>query len=182
MDLVILASYNLLPRYLIHESKRMMLLATQPGVSVKQVIDNTGLLAAGQNSGNYMVRAMDVSENVFGEAFIIIEGTTNVEHFSAPIADAYSLQPNFPNPFNPSTTLNFDIPDINSEDVSVSLKIYNSLGQLVSILYQGKIAPGSYHTEWDASTQDGVKLPSGIYYAVLKARFFTQTIKMVYIR
>ena len=94
----------------------------------------------------------------------------------------YKLHQNFPNPFNPSTTLNFDIPDIHAENVSVSLNIYNSLGQLVSILYQGKIAPGSYHTEWDASTQDGLKLPSGIYYAVLKARFFTQTIKMVYIR
>jgi hypothetical protein len=94
---------------------------------------------------------------------------------------SYRLYQNFPNPFNPRTTLYFDIPDIQAESMTVSLNIYNAVGQLVSVLYQGKIAPGNYSTEWDVTNQSGVKLSSGIYYAVLKAKYFTQTIKMVFI-
>ena len=95
---------------------------------------------------------------------------------------AFALQPNYPNPFNPSTTLSFDVPQLTSGNVDATLYIYNSLGQQVKVLYQGKIAAGNYKVEWDGTNESGSALPSGIYYATLRADYFTKTIKMMYMK
>jgi len=94
----------------------------------------------------------------------------------------FALQPNYPNPFNPNTTLSFDIPQLTSGNVDATLYIYNSLGQQVKVLYQGKIAAGNYKVEWDGTNESGSALPSGIYYATLRADYFTKTIKMMYMK
>lgn len=82
----------------------------------------------------------------------------------------YKLEQNYPNPFNPTTVINYSIP----KDGFVSMKIYNSLGQVVATLYQGFQKEGSYQTSFDAS-----KLSSGIYLYQLQANGFTQTKKMI---
>ena len=94
----------------------------------------------------------------------------------------FALQQNYPNPFNPNTTLSFDIPQLSSGNVDATLYIYNSLGQQVKVLYQGKIAAGIYTVEWDGTNESGLPLPSGIYYAILKADYFVKTIKMMYLK
>jgi hypothetical protein len=82
----------------------------------------------------------------------------------------YSLNQNYPNPFNPSTIIKFEIP----EPTSVSVKIFNYSGKEVAILVNEKLGSGSYEKEWNAKN-----LPSGIYYAHLKAGVFEETKKMV---
>jgi hypothetical protein len=94
----------------------------------------------------------------------------------------FALQQNYPNPFNPRTTLGFGIPQLSSGSVDATLYIYNSLGQQVKVLYQGKIAAGTYTVEWDGTSESGLPLPSGIYYASLRADYFIKTIKMMYLK
>ncbi|HFE63201.1 MAG TPA: hypothetical protein ENK14_02150, partial [Caldithrix sp.] len=105
-----------------------------------------------------------------------------VHPISETFPDNFKLYANYPNPFNPSTTLRFDIPKLSSGVNHATLTIYNSLGEVVSVLHQGTIAPGSYEVIWDGTDSAGNLLPSGIYYARLQADFFLQTIKMVMLK
>ena len=72
----------------------------------------------------------------------------------------FALHQNYPNPFNPSTTIGYDIP----RAAHVSLKIYNTLGQVVASLADEHKEPGYYQVQWNAT------VPSGIYFCQLQAR------------
>ncbi|MCP5062141.1 MAG: T9SS type A sorting domain-containing protein [Ignavibacteriae bacterium] len=85
----------------------------------------------------------------------------------------YKLHSNYPNPFNPTTTIQFDL----KETSFVTLRIYNSLGELVTELENGKMGAGSYTRIFDASN-----LSSGIYYYKLKANNFVEIQKMTLLK
>ena len=94
-----------------------------------------------------------------------------------PIAkpDQFTLLQNYPNPFNPETWIVYQLP----ERSSVSLEIYNSMGQRVSVVEEGVKASGTYRIKWQAKSDTGQKLPSGIYICRLKAGDRLFDIKMV---
>ncbi len=85
----------------------------------------------------------------------------------------YSLEQNFPNPFNPTTQIRFEVP------VSgfVSLKIFDVLGREVATLVNERKSPGTYEVQFDGS-----KLPSGIYFYRLEAGSFVETKKLVLLK
>ncbi len=74
------------------------------------------------------------------------------------------LRPNFPNPFNPKTTLSFSL----AEEISVALRIYDSKGRLVSTLRQGPMAAGEHQVVWNGRDGQGHPSPSGVYFARLQ--------------
>ena len=94
----------------------------------------------------------------------------------------FKLRSNYPNPFNPSTTIRFDIPLSKSELVDTRLTIYNTLGQVTKRLYQNKLSAGSYEVLWDGTTDAGNNAPSGVYFVVFRANNFTQTRKIILIK
>lgn len=71
-----------------------------------------------------------------------------------------ALEQNFPNPFNPTTTIQFQIPEARF----VTLKVYNLLGQEVSTLVDDMLQGGRYRAEFDTGS-----LPSGMYFCRLQA-------------
>ena len=85
----------------------------------------------------------------------------------------YRLSDNYPNPFNPSTTIEFDLPKTSE----VSLKVFNILGEEVTTLVSDRLSPGSYSYEWDASN-----LASGVYLYRLQAGDYVETRKMILMR
>jgi hypothetical protein len=85
----------------------------------------------------------------------------------------FSLAQNYPNPFNPSTRIPYGVPS----RASVSLKVYDLLGRLVTTLVNGVQESGFKSVEWDAS---GVA--SGVYFCRLEANNFSQTRKLVLLR
>lgn len=85
----------------------------------------------------------------------------------------YTLEQNFPNPFNPETSIRFSIP----VREFVSLKIFNSLGQEVVEVISRELEQGSYNYKFNA-----MGLTSGVYFYSLKAGSFTQTKKMILLR
>jgi len=71
---------------------------------------------------------------------------------------------NHPNPFNPSTTIDYEI----SEPGPVNIEIYNSIGQLVRTLVDKEHARGTYHINWDGTTDLGLKAKSGVHFYTLQ--------------
>ncbi len=86
-----------------------------------------------------------------------------------PLVTSYALEPNYPNPFNPSTTIRFAVPEASE----VSLAIYNSAGQLVRQLARGTYQRGSYELIWDGRNASGEPAASGVYMTVLHAGEFS---------
>ena len=78
----------------------------------------------------------------------------------------YFLRSNYPNPFNPQTTLEYGIP-VQSR---VELTIYNILGQQVRQLVSEVQPAGNYRYNWDGRSQNGQEMASGLYVYRLKAR------------
>jgi hypothetical protein len=81
------------------------------------------------------------------------------------VPDTFELS-NYPNPFNPSTTVGFRVA-FNSE---IDISIYNLKGQKVRGLERGDYSPGTYRISWDGRDDHGCELPSGIYICRLNAR------------
>lgn len=98
---------------------------------------------------------------------------TSIESMSTLIPSDYVLGQNFPNPFNPETSIRFAIP----KREFVSLRIFNSLGQEVALLLNKEMEAGTYDLKFDAS-----ELTSGVYFYSLYTGNFVQTKKMILIR
>ncbi len=105
-------------------------------------------------------------------------GTLAVEELGG-VPDQFKLADNYPNPFNPTTTIEFNIP-IASE---VTLTVYNLAGQEVVKVHNGFAAPGSYKATWNGRDKFGKLAPSGVYFYELKAEnHFHQVKKMTLLK
>tara|TARA_B100001142_G_scaffold313984_1_gene351017 strand:+ start:569 stop:2662 length:2094 start_codon:yes stop_codon:yes gene_type:complete len=90
----------------------------------------------------------------------------------------FTLHENYPNPFNPTTTLRFDIPEIS--DVTVT--IYNMIGQKIKS-FNMQSAPAGYHSlTWDATNDLGAPVAAGVYLYQLQTEGFIKTKKMVLLK
>lgn len=90
----------------------------------------------------------------------------------------YALSENYPNPFNPTTTINYAL----KENTFVKLQVYNLLGQVVKTLVNENQAGGYKTTNWDGTNQSGIKVPSGVYIYRIEADKFVQSRKMILIK
>ncbi len=108
-----------------------------------------------------------------------MQGVTNAARHSGGRAPKFTkLAQNFPNPFNPSTTIKFDL----KEKGLVTLKVYNVAGQLVRTLVDGVRDAASYSIAWDGRNNIGSTVASGIYFYKMETKDFSQTRKMVLLR
>ncbi len=100
----------------------------------------------------------------------MLEGITNNQ---TGIPSNYMLSQNYPNPFNPTTKINFSLP----KSGTVSLKIYDVLGNEVATIVNGDLNAGSYTIDWNAS-----QYASGVYFYRLQSGSFIQTKKMMLVK
>ncbi|MDD5361223.1 MAG: T9SS type A sorting domain-containing protein [Ignavibacteria bacterium] len=82
----------------------------------------------------------------------------------------FELKQNFPNPFNPSTTINFNL----KKDSFVKLAVYDALGREAEVLISKEMNSGEYSVKWNAE-----KFASGIYYYRLQAGDYSDTRRMI---
>ena len=109
----------------------------------------------------------------------IINVPVGVAGSSISMPDRYSLEQNFPNPFNPATHFRFSIApsaEGRARDI-VTLKVYDLLGREVAVLVDERKGPGVYDVEWNAS-----RFASGIYFVRLEAGTFSGIRKLVMIK
>ncbi len=90
----------------------------------------------------------------------------------------FFLSPNYPNPFNPTTTIEYGLP----REEHVLLQIFNVLGQVVFTAVDKKQEAGYYRLQWGGSDHNGHLLPSGVYIMRLKAGKFSQTRKLALLK
>ncbi|MCH7574689.1 MAG: VCBS repeat-containing protein [Candidatus Marinimicrobia bacterium] len=95
-----------------------------------------------------------------------------------PVPAVYALHHNFPNPFNPRTTIRYEVPEI----TDTYLVIFNLLGQQVLSRKQIGIAPGYYDFIWAGRDEQGRSVASGVYFARFMTPNYSKTIKMVLLK
>ncbi len=82
-----------------------------------------------------------------------------------------TLNPNFPNPFNQSTIISFDLPALGeSLSQNVRILIFDVNGRLVLNLFAGALSAGQYRVRWDGKNQNGMPVPSGTYICFLQGQ------------
>jgi hypothetical protein len=116
----------------------------------------------------------------FGENFVVnvIDQPVNIDN-ELLIPERFVLYQNYPNPFNPVTKIKFTVPAILNgvEGTSVTLKVYDVLGNEVATLLNRKLSAGNYEIKFSAN-----KLTSGIYFYALQSGSLVQTKKMVLLK
>ena len=108
----------------------------------------------------------NIRAKISSDAFVGIDLVVTVPHNVA-------LFHNFPNPFNPTTTINFHV----ETSHTTSLQIYDINGRIVETLIQDKIKPGSHQIKWD-----GTEFASGIYFAKLRSGEKVKTQKIMLLK
>ena len=86
---------------------------------------------------------------------------------------------NYPNPFNPTTVINYSVSEDNQQ---VLITVYNAKGQLVKRLVNSKKSAGEYSITWDGTTDSGRTVPSGIYYYRMKSGDYRASKKMLLLK
>ncbi len=94
------------------------------------------------------------------------------------VENEFILYNNYPNPFNPTTKISFNVPF----DSKLKLEIYNVRGELINTLIDAEYSPGKYEVLWNGRNENGEKVTSGIYFYRFAANGFVQTKRMVLIK
>jgi hypothetical protein len=109
---------------------------------------------------------------------ITVVGGTGIRDRSVAVADKFALANNYPNPFNPVTTIDFSVP----KSAKVSLVVYNALGQKVRTLVDGSTPAGAHSVQWNGRNDSGQMLSSGIYFYTLTSDATAITKKMALVK
>jgi flagellar hook assembly protein FlgD len=90
----------------------------------------------------------------------------------------FKLHDAYPNPFNPRTSIRYDLPKASK----VSISIYDLMGRKVRNLVTGQVSAGSHITQWDASNDMGSQVSAGVYIYTISADDFREVKKMILLK
>jgi len=107
-----------------------------------------------------------------------VPSAVEVDEELAVMPDAFELEQNFPNPFNPSTMIKYQIPEASE----VRLAVFSVLGEEIKTLVEQRQAAGSYTVNWNATDTYGNRLTSGVYFYRIQAGTFTEMRKMILVK
>ena len=98
---------------------------------------------------------------------------------SAPVQiDKFKLYQNFPNPFNPTTTIRYHLADAGE----VELHIYDINGRLVADLTRASSSPGYHEITWSGQSSTGLTVETGLYIARIRVGDYSEAVKMIYLK
>lgn len=107
-----------------------------------------------------------------------ISGITAVDAPEGDTASEYRIGSNYPNPFNPSTTIEYSL----KADSKIEIQILDSLGGPVRTLFNGRSGSGTHRLTWDGRDDSGHPLSSGLYYYQITSAAFTSANKMLLLK
>ncbi len=153
----------------------------------------TGTLSPGEDATvECCVEASDLESGIYEATLAMVSNDFNypiryipitIEVFPTGIDDAVdgrlTLRGNYPNPFNPRTSIAFDLP----EPARVNLRVYNAAGRLVRSLMEGELMEAGPHVRsWDGRGRDGAALASGVYFCMLEVDGVSLSGRMVLLK
>jgi hypothetical protein len=149
----------------------------QTVVVTKSITLNSSWVA---NNSKVIVFVQDMStKKVQNVEFIGLDGVTGVgEGNTGAVPTSFALDQNFPNPFNPSTTVSYAVPS----QSFVSLKVFNTLGEEVRTLVSDVQGVGNHTATWDGLNSAGKEVPSGTYLLQMTAGQFRATKKLLLLK
>jgi Putative redox-active protein (C_GCAxxG_C_C)/Secretion system C-terminal sorting domain len=118
----------------------------------------------------YNARSQESCEPCHGDP----HSTTTLERIDE-LPKAFEMKPNYPNPFNPTTRIQFSVPN----ESKVHLAVYDIMGgKIATLVDHDSFKSGSYEVEWNGQNSFGDKVTSGIYFARIEAGNMQRVIKM----
>ena len=152
---------------------------------------NDGSLGAGENL-DVQVRFVPVATGEYSGIVTIYSNDNDEEEVTVQltgiavelsvdghqIPDKFTLHQNHPNPFNPVTTLRYDLP----EDTMVNITIYDMIGRVVRTMVNTQQNTGFKSVRWNATNDVGSSVSAGLYLYMIQAGDFRQTKKMVLLK
>jgi len=132
----------------------------------------TGKISLAVTDGNDTIPAANTDRTLF------IDRYSYLGVYKDGVPTEFGLHENYPNPFNPTTTLRFDLPEVSN----LTLTIYNMLGQKVKTFSMQSIPPGYHSVTWDATNDYGEQVGAGVYLYQLQTKDFVKTRKMVLLK
>jgi hypothetical protein len=168
-----------------HPSKRLLYIQySETGDTLASYLHTYGFTC-------YITEVLDITHDNHGRVFLLSKNDvgalcrdewrlslykdvlTNVSQVSTNAPDKFRLYNNYPNPFNPTSTIRFDIP----YGTDVKLKVYDMLGREIAELVNSRLEAGTYQYNWD-----GGSFATGMYLYRLETPEYTVTKKMVLIK
>ena len=145
------------------------------GYSIDTDIDDN-IFVTGHFVGTVHIGSFNVTSNGEYDVFVAkFSGTSSADNNIIPNDSEIS---NYPNPFNPETTINYSL----KEDSNVSLNIYNIKGQKVKQLISEQLSAGQHSVMWNGRDINGKQVGSGIYFYKFKTRNYEKTKRMVLLK
>jgi hypothetical protein len=125
---------------------------------------------------------MDNISKSYNDGYPFLSWQSDITYFleieTESIPTEFALHENYPNPFNPTTTLRFDLPEVSD----ITLTIYNMLGQKVRTFNYQNTSAGYHSVTWDATNDYGEQVGAGVYLYQLQTKDFVKTRKMVLLK
>ncbi len=118
--------------------------------------------------GEFKLAGCIISGTLYGDTTL-----TRVKQLSSIVPDKFTLSQNYPNPFNPKTVIRYSL----IENRFASLKVFNIIGNEVTVLVNQKQNAGNYEVEFDGNV-----LPSGVYFYKFEAGDFVETKRMILLK
>lgn len=126
------------------------------------------------NNGSTVTFAVDDIQRIEFDNVTSIEDTNENQQ----VVQSFKLMRNFPNPFNPATTIEYQIP----KTAKVSVRIYNISGQLVKEIFNETQDKGVHRVTWDGTSRNNQHVASGIYIYTVKSDDLILSKKMILLR
>ncbi|MCW4014584.1 MAG: T9SS type A sorting domain-containing protein, partial [Candidatus Bathyarchaeota archaeon] len=175
-----IANYKIYRKYYINKYSTYSLIATVGSTTTSYTDPNAGYAFDGNNI-YYYVKARDsypqdgiASTTVSTKGFIGIDseggGSEQIATLGKALPTKYALKQAYPNPFNPETTIAFDLP----EHGNVKIDVYSITGSLVGTLVDEALPAGCHQLQFN-----GAELSSGVYLIRMSADNFQQTQRIV---
>jgi len=120
----------------------------------------------------------EIDEVVFTKANTFEETVTGIERKEINVPTLYELRNAYPNPFNPTTSIEFNLPVSNN----VKIEIFNIMGQKVHTLINEHKSAGTYTVTWDATNDYGQKVSTGMYFVRMQASHFVGIKKIMLLK
>jgi len=163
--------YSLIP-FTYNEASKRLTIGTRQGAYNNMLQNRTfDIVFVDNNHGGGLIVSSKYDTVVHYTGSVVITGVVNTTSNRVPAR--FTLSQNFPNPCNPSTTINYQLPVTGF----VRLKVYDVLGREIKTLVNIQQAPGTYSVTFNAEG-----LSSGVYFYRLQAGSFVQTKKLVVVK
>jgi len=94
------------------------------------------------------------------------------------IPETFALHQGYPNPFNPETTISYDISNVGN----VEIVVYDMMGREIKTLVSGYHTPSTYQVVWNGTDNRGKIVPSGVYLYRMSSSEFTQVNKVMFLK